>query len=237
MTGRPLPAIPWSHPTQAEQFAFYRNLLTHPLTISLALLAVVTIAASLLVLRLRYDGQRSGESWAETLLGDAPSGTIAAGVREAWLDHTGLSATLIAALFIFAVLFTTLFTNLYGLASGTISTDGTLLYWLGQHDYRRGEQPWFYYLLLLPQYEFIAVLAGTIATILIGVRMLLVGLGRAQTGATLRLSIVPGHLVRRHPARALVGGRKMPWLVTHISLPAVLLAASSWVRSGTAGDR
>ena len=69
---------------------------------------------------------------------------------------------------IFAVLFTTLFTNLYGLASGTIATDGTLLYWLGQHDFRRGEQPWFYYLLLMPQYEFIAVLFGVAATIIAG---------------------------------------------------------------------
>ena len=69
---------------------------------------------------------------------------------------------------IFAVLFTTLFTNLYGLASGTIATDGTLLYWLGQHDFRRGEQPWFYYLLLMPQYELIAVLFGVAATIIAG---------------------------------------------------------------------
>ena len=39
-TGRPLPSIPWQSPTQDEQFAFYRNLLTHPLTIALGLLAL-----------------------------------------------------------------------------------------------------------------------------------------------------------------------------------------------------
>jgi predicted membrane-bound mannosyltransferase len=224
-TGRPLPEIPWSHPTQTQQFDFYRQLLTNPLTIALALLAVITIAGSMLVLRMRYDAQRTGESWAETLFGDAPSGSIAAAVREAWLDRVGLSTTLMAGLFIFAVLFTTLFTNLYGLASGTISTDGTLLYWLGQHDYRRGEQPWFYYALLLPQYEFIAVSVGTIATIFIGVRMLLVGLGRAKPG--------PRFIFQSFLAIWFVGillalswaGEKMPWLVTHISLPAVLLAA------------
>ncbi len=224
-TGRPLPEIPWNHPTQGQQFDFYRQLLTNPLTISLLLLAVITIAASALVLRLRYDAERSRESWAETLFGDAPAGSIAAAVREAWLDRVGLSTTLIAGLFIFAVLFTTLFTNLYGLASGTISTDGTLLYWLGQHDYRRGEQPWFYYALLLPQYEFIAVIVGTIATIVIGVRMLLVGLGRAKPG--------PRFVFESFLAIWFVGillalswaGEKMPWLVTHISLPAVLLAA------------
>ena len=51
---RPLPTIPWSSPTQNEQFAFYQDLLTHPLTIALALLAIVTLAAAaLLVHRLR----------------------------------------------------------------------------------------------------------------------------------------------------------------------------------------
>ena len=56
----------------------------------------------------------------------------------------------------FVGLFTTLFTHWYGIFSSTIATDGTFLYWLGQHDVRRGEQPWFYFLLLLPQYEFSA---------------------------------------------------------------------------------
>ena len=81
-----------------------------------------------------------------------------------------------------AVLFTSLFTNLYGLATATFATDGTLLYWLGQHDYRRGEQPWFYYLLLMPQYEFIAVLLGLPAALVIGLRTLLVGVRRTEPG-------------------------------------------------------
>ena len=127
---------------------------------------------------------------------------------------------------IFAVLFTTLFTNLYGLASGTIATDGTLLYWLGQHDFRRGEQPWFYYLLLMPQYELIAVLFGVAATILAGVRALLVGIGRMTPG--------PRFVFQTFLAIWFIGiflalswaGEKMPWLVIHIALPATLLAAA-----------
>jgi 4-amino-4-deoxy-L-arabinose transferase-like glycosyltransferase len=43
---RPLPTIPWSSPTRDEQFAFYQDLLTHPLTLVLLLLAVVTAAAA-----------------------------------------------------------------------------------------------------------------------------------------------------------------------------------------------
>ncbi|MCC6946092.1 MAG: TIGR03663 family protein, partial [Thermomicrobiales bacterium] len=110
--------------------------------------------------------------------------------------------------------------------SGTISTDGTLLYWLGQHDYRRGEQPWFYYLLLFPQYEFIAALFGTIATAIVGVRLLLVGIGRLVPG--------PRFFFQTFLAAWFCGiflalswaGEKMPWLVIHITLPATLLAAA-----------
>ena len=223
---RPLPTIPWSSPTQNEQFDFYRDLLTHPLTIALVLLAIVTLsAAALLVHRLR-DPDRRDEGWAPVLFGDPPPGSIAAAARAAWLDHAGVSAALIAGLVIFAALFTTLFTNLYGLASGTIATDGTLLYWLGQHNVRRGEQPWFYFLLLMPQYELIAVLFGVTATIIAGVRALLVGIGRATPG--------PRFVFQTFLAIWFIGiflalswaGEKMPWLVTHIALPATLLAAA-----------
>jgi uncharacterized protein (TIGR03663 family) len=225
---RPLPTIPWSSPTQNEQFAFYQDLLTHPLTISLTLLAIATLAAAvLLVHRLRDpDPKGRDEGWAAVLFGDPAPGSIAAAARAAWTDRAGVSAALIAGLVIFAALFTTLFTNLYGLASGTISTDGTLLYWLGQHDYRRGEQPWFYYLLLMPQYELIATLFGVAATIVAGGRALLVGIGRATPG--------PRFVVQTFLAIWFVGiflalswaGEKMPWLVTHIALPATLLAAA-----------
>jgi uncharacterized protein (TIGR03663 family) len=223
---RPLPTIPWSHPTQSAQFAFYQDLLTHPLTLMLAILAIVTVAAAALLLYRRRDPERLAEGWAPVLFGDPPSGSVAAGVLAVWRDPSGVSWALIAGLAIFAVLFTTLFTNLYGLASGTIATDGTLLYWLGQHDVQRGEQPWFYYLLLLPQYEFIAALFGAIAAIVIGIRALLVGIGRIAPG--------PRFFFQTFLAIWLAGillalswaGEKMPWLVTHITLPATLLAAA-----------
>jgi predicted membrane-bound mannosyltransferase len=223
---RPLPTIPWSSPTRSQQLAFYEDLLTHPLTIALALLTVVAIAAAALVMQRERSPETSGRSWATILFGDATPGSVAAAVRAAWHDHVGLSWAFFAGLAIFALLFTTLFTNLYGLASGTISTDGTLLYWLGQHDYRRGEQPWFYYLLLFPQYEFIAALFGTIATAIVGVRLLLVGIGRLVPG--------PRFFFQTFLAAWFCGiflalswaGEKMPWLVIHITLPATLLAAA-----------
>ncbi|MCC6315285.1 MAG: TIGR03663 family protein [Thermomicrobiales bacterium] len=224
-TGRPLPTIPWSGPTQQQQIDFYQSLLTNPLPWALLLLAIVTIAAAALLLRDRRDPERVSEGWIPALLGDSEPGTVAHAVNAAWADRTGLGIA--AAVFgvIFAVFFTSMFTNVYGLATGTIATDGTLLYWLGQHDYRRGEQPWFYYLLLFPQYEPIAVLFGTGMMIAVGWQALRVALGRAA-----------GPRFFFHMALALwyVGiflalswaGEKMPWLIVHITLPALLLAAA-----------
>jgi predicted membrane-bound mannosyltransferase len=224
--GRPLPSIPWQSPTQDEQFVFYRELLTHPLTIALGLLAIVTLAAAALLLRRLLHPDRRDQGWAVVLFGDSPPGSIAAAVRAAWDDRAGVSAAFIAGLVIFAVLFTTLFTNLYGLATGTIATDGTLLYWLGQHNVQRGEQPWFYYLVLFPQYEFLAALFGLAATIVVGVRALMVGIGKAIAGPRFVFQLFLVIWFVGIAVALSIAGEKMPWLVTHITLPATLLAAA-----------
>ena len=56
---------------------------------------------------------------------------------------------------IYILLFTTLFTHLPGFSSGIW---GSLHYWLEQHGVPRGGQPWYYYLLLLPIYEFLPLI-------------------------------------------------------------------------------
>lgn len=220
---RPLPTIPWQTGSRDAQFDFYRDLLTHPLTYLLVILAAITLAAAALLLYWRRDPSMS---WEARIFGDPAPDSVAAATREVWRDHVGISWALIAGLAIFALLFTTLFTNLYGLASGTIATNGTLLYWMGQQDVQRGEQPWFYYLLLFPQYEFFGLVFGLFATVIIGWRALIVGLGRAAPGprffCDIFLAIWFGSIV----FALSWAGEKMPWLVTHITLPALLLAAS-----------
>jgi uncharacterized protein (TIGR03663 family) len=64
-----------------------------------------------------------------------------------------------AAIFygIFVPLFTTMFTNGQGFATGMV---GQLGYWLSQQEVARGGQPWFYYLVLMPMYEFLPLLVG-----------------------------------------------------------------------------
>jgi len=66
-----------------------------------------------------------------------------------WLISAGIFSA------IFVVLFTGLFTNGQGLATGVI---GSLGYWLSQQEVARGSQPWYYYLLITPLYEFLPLL-------------------------------------------------------------------------------
>jgi predicted membrane-bound mannosyltransferase/DNA-binding beta-propeller fold protein YncE len=62
---------------------------------------------------------------------------------------------------IFFVLYTSVFTNIRdGWISGTI---GSLGYWLEQHDVQRGNQPSFYYLFVVPLYEFLPLIFSLLA--------------------------------------------------------------------------
>ncbi|MBN1483956.1 MAG: TIGR03663 family protein, partial [Chloroflexia bacterium] len=154
-------------------------------------------------------------------------------LRESVQDLVQEPRPLFAALGVFGVLFGLLFTTLLTHPRGFL--DGLvrgLEYWMQQQGVRRGGQPWFYYLLLLPVYEPVVLSAG--------VAGLFVALRRTRAAAA------PAANDSRpaHPAAAqrlfyaflaywaissLVfyswAGEKMPWLILHIALPLTLLAA------------
>ncbi len=67
----------------------------------------------------------------------------------------------------YILLYTTFFTNMQGLGTGIW---GSLDYWLAQHGYRRGDQPDYYYLVLLPAYEYLPLLIGGLALLYYSVR-------------------------------------------------------------------
>lgn len=214
----PLPAIPWDEPTGEMERGYYVDLFTHPLTIAVLLVGLAFVAACVWVVRderRRHDGAG--------MLDGAEAGSTAAAVLAARRDGNGLGIAALAGLGLFVAMFTTFFTNLGGLATGTIATDGTLLYWLGQQGEQRGSQPWFFYLILAPQYEFLAILLGGI-----GVAVAAVHTVRAVGG---RRRAAPRLFVRLFLATWLVlilaglsyAGEKMPWLLMHITLPAALL--------------
>lgn len=129
--------------------------------------------------------------------------------RWAWL----------AAMFftISVLLYTTVLTNVHGIG-GLFWT--SLQYWIEQHQVRRGGQPWFYYGLLTPLYEFAALLP-------------IIGSAWALTRRWARgerplgnryVQLFSWWLAATFGALS-IAGEKMPWLAVHIALPLALLAA------------
>jgi len=145
---------------------------------------------------------------------------------------------------VFTVLYTTVFTNGPGFISGLL---GSLGYWLEQQGVRRGNQPWYYYLVVqIPIYEYLPFLAMLLAGLHQGLRRLTRWMRSQETPSiqqgTLPLDIPQedGDAVPLPTSRSLafaflffwsltsivaytVAGEKMPWLTVHIALPMILL--------------
>jgi uncharacterized protein (TIGR03663 family) len=142
----------------------------------------------------------------------------------------GIAATIHFS--IFAVLFTTVFTNRLGITSGLV---GSLGYWLAQQEVERGGQPWYYYLLMVPLYEYLPLLLTLAASIYWAIRRLLPSrTPDSQPEVRQALSTSPPHspivpLLLWWIAIAWIGysyaGEKMPWLTVHLALPMILLSA------------
>ncbi|HET8522900.1 MAG TPA: TIGR03663 family protein, partial [Thermomicrobiales bacterium] len=105
------------------------------------------------------------------------------------------------------------------------ATNGTFLYWLGQHDVRRGAEPWFYFLVLMPQYELIGFFIGGIAAAIVVIKALLaLRPGHADEMPSLMRLLLVAWFAGMFAVLSWAG-EKMPWLVIHLALPAILLAA------------
>ena len=112
--------------------------------------------------------------------------------------------------FVFLLLFTALFTYIpNGIGDGIWQG---LYYWIQQQQVARGGQPWFYYFLLIPLYE------------QIGLVFAIVGIVRCLW----RPSRVRLFLVYWFVGNVFIyswAGEKMPWLMIHMTMPMMLLAA------------
>ena len=123
-------------------------------------------------------------------------------------------------------LFTTMFNWLPGISSGTI---GAITYWLSQHGVARGAQPGYYYLVMLPVYEFMPLILGTIGIVFWAVKSAMArrAAERQSEEQTVITQYFPFFLFYWFLASLILyswAGEKMPWLVIHITLPLCVLA-------------
>jgi len=108
---------------------------------------------------------------------------------------------------IFALFYTTFFTHIFGFGSGMWNA---MDYWIAQQDVARGEQPWYYYPLLLSWYEFLPLLLATIGAIYF----------------LMKRSLFSWFLIYWTVLSLIIYssfGEKMPWLSLHMALPIILL--------------
>jgi predicted membrane-bound mannosyltransferase len=151
---------------------------------------------------------------------------------------------LLIASAIFVVLYSVFFTDLpRGIASGLFASLG---YWMAQHGVERGGQPWYYYSLLIPLYEPIAVFFSLCAAGFFGVKGVRgifrrrerlyetgePGLGLFNTDREIPFAkfsvFLPAFTIWWLAGAFFIyswAGEKMPWLMIHMVRPAILLAA------------
>ena len=77
-----------------------------------------------------------------------------------WWDRRRWTISALIFYGIVLILYTSVFTNLGGWTTGVI---GSLGYWLEQQAVQRGSQPWYYYLFVVPFYEFLPLIFSLLA--------------------------------------------------------------------------
>lgn len=214
-----LPAIPWDSPSNDAIRTYIIAFVAHPVVLCGGLLligfGVLTIQA--------FSSIAAGKTWADGLFGHFPAGTPMAAARELFSNKRVLTIAAVTFVGIYVVLYTSLFTNLGGIFTGSF---GAIFYWLGQHDVRRAEQPWFYYLLLMPQYDPLSVILGVVGVALTGWRLLAHRLLRRAEGP---FPFVRGLMAYWALATIAIyswAGEKMPWMDIHLVLPLLLFTAT-----------
>lgn len=198
------------------------------LLISVVIVLAGTLPAMLVsasLIRSRHPRTDDGQEGDEDGGGRRVLSSVEEAVRSLTLKHWVIA--ILIMLLVFALLFTTFFTNPVGLYSGIF---GSISYWLAQQEVQRGGQPWYYYLLLLPMYEFLPLLFSLVATVYYLVRGVRPGREEDHDGE----SVSPGEdarfvsfLIFWNLTSLFIyswAGEKMPWLVVHPALPMIVLS-------------
>ena len=128
----------------------------------------------------------------------APTPSLIPRLRELWMEQR---QTLWVALAILSGIYVTLYSSFFAYMPGALTgLYAGLAYWLGsQQEYARGDQPWYYYLIQLPLYEPLAVVAavGTVIAMIATVGLRFVGARRMVPAS---LGLVAGPLDPAEPS-------------------------------------
>jgi uncharacterized protein (TIGR03663 family) len=148
--------------------------------------------------------------------------------RFGWLWLKDVAPALTGSLTICNVVFTLLFTTFFTVGSDQgdlfgrfhalmealyMGAFGGLEYWWGQHDVHRGDQPLYYYLLQLPANEMVSFFFSFVGIVYYGF---------------FKRQNIPLFLAYWYIGSLALfswAGEKMPWLILHPLLPALLLTA------------
>lgn len=120
-----------------------------------------------------------------------------------WLISVGIFTT------IWILLYTNFFTSPFGIVTGVWQGLG---YWLAQQDVGRGDQPWYYYIVIGWNYEFLPIVVGMISAVWYAIR--------GDMFTKFLISWIGLNIVL-----FTIASEKMPWLLVHLTLPAILLTA------------
>jgi uncharacterized protein (TIGR03663 family) len=149
------------------------------------------------------------------------------GTRKKWLpaefQDKVLYITVALVVIIFSLLYTTFFTNPKGMGTGTF---GAISYWLAQQEVKRAGQPWYYYFVVAPLYEFLPIGVGLIACLYYFVTG---KVSRPEEEADRSQPILPfvSYLVYWTISAWLIyswAGEKMPWMLVHLVQPMIVLS-------------
>lgn len=173
--------------------------------------------------------------WLLEQYGDRPVANAIASVPA-----TVLVTAITIAVVIYTLFFTTFFTNTQN-GIGGLKT--SIQYWIEQHDVVRGGQPWYYYLILLPMYEFLPLFLA-IAGLFVYTRRRDLRFGRGNDNAKTDGPTPAAWVFVPMMVMWAIGsvwmfswaGEKMPWLTTHPVVPLALLAGRLLADMAAAAD-
>lgn len=132
--------------------------------------------------------------------------SVATGIlweQKVWLIAAGIFYC------VWVLSYSTFFTNIGGIESGMWRGLG---YWIAQQDVARGNQPWYYYLVITPLYEFLPLTLAVAAAIYYWVK-------KKADAFTLFLLYWCGMTLLLF----MIASEKMPWLLVNVTLPFIVL--------------